>query len=298
MYIQGALNIVFNAFASCKKLRNNPEFFQKVCQVACAALELKNPETKSLSKFAFALYTINAHDCLEFIQKPARWVLINADAIDAGLLLERLIEITGLNADDLEGCLEAQLKSMYDNNDYFSEEEFKTCLRNWIENNAEHILPDGVFNNLEIPYRSVSHLKKFIEAMWVIVNIECLALCLDGWNLVSLAKHANTIGQYRVFQWVANQQLLTWGAGFTALIFALQVGEAFQRLRNDPLNKKQAFGDMVTSLVESIYYGALCINRINKSLIGDKTILWLAIIAKSSGLIWIVIKPNHEYFQQ
>jgi hypothetical protein len=138
------------------ELRNNPEFFQKVCQVAFNAIQLviiHCPTAASLSRFSFALTTANMHDFYCFLKQPRQWFFpITAEGIDENETLESLTNELYLqfhngnflcfnpmffdNAKYQElktiaaNCLKAQLGQMREKDDaYRNIDEFKGVLQ-------------------------------------------------------------------------------------------------------------------------------------------------------------------------
>lgn len=301
----------------CKTLRNDPDFFQKVCQVFYAVVQLimeRNPEAKSLSQFAFVLHTANMHDFWLFLKQPRKWFFpISADVIDENALLPNLVNAlkkntlgSGLDDDALQqvarSSLEEQLKSMGENNDSYRDAgEFKECLRRRINHKHQLDLTEGCFDALDITLRHVSPLKKVINGMWGIVDIGCIVLCFQGWKLVDTAKQAERIGQYPGFQWVKSGSLDTRAVGFVSLAFALQVVEAVRKLQFEALSEQdrnQAYRDIVTSFFESVFYGSIYLRNLGyQSTISFATVQCLAILAKTLGLIAIVTRPTHKYFE-
>lgn len=133
-----------------KELRNDPEFFQKVCQIAYASLQL----IASLDAVSSIFFTTAAmHDFYRVIRYPRHWFFpVDSKAIDEFAALKDLThylaqEIVGkaesvfdeeeeeielrdevldtLLCDIVKECLKDQLKLMEDNNDaYRSLDEF------------------------------------------------------------------------------------------------------------------------------------------------------------------------------
>lgn len=78
-------------------LRNDPDFFQKVCQVAFASLQLimlNYPGTGYLNRVATAFYfTAGMHDFYRFIQQPRQWFFpVDASSINEFALLDDMTQ--------------------------------------------------------------------------------------------------------------------------------------------------------------------------------------------------------------
>ncbi len=80
-----------------KVFRNDPELFQKTCQIANYCLQLAilhNPALNSLSRFSFALQTANMHDFYSFLKQPRQWFCpVSARAIDEHAVLESMTDV-------------------------------------------------------------------------------------------------------------------------------------------------------------------------------------------------------------
>src|SRR4029078_10837745 len=72
-------------------LRNDPDFFQKICQVVCAALLIKmthDPQPSPLSSFAHVFSTVNMQDIYRLFKLPQTFLFpISINRIDAKALL-------------------------------------------------------------------------------------------------------------------------------------------------------------------------------------------------------------------
>ncbi len=360
-----------------KDLRNNPEFFQKVCQVAFAILQLiiiNNPGAAVLSRFSFALATAGMHDFYRFLQQPRQWFFpVNAQVIDENLVLEDMarfiyrklvflsdveiepiIDIDGIeNGRDeididherekineqfdgaydvdflslrqlLRDCLKAQLKKMDENNDaYRSLDEFKDVVyRRLIEMKkadfneydfdriTHHDLKMVDLSDLNKKnqdyhvaqwIRHVPLAERILSLNWMIVDVGCVGLYLQGWKLIDTAKWAEQIGQYPAFQWVKNHHLEKWVVGLVCTAFSWKLFEAARKLYDENLTvqqKRNARWDVVTSTAELTLFTAIFLNQIGKTHFNHAYLQWLAIGAKSLGLLNIITRPEPEFFQK
>lgn len=315
-----------------KELRNDPDFSQKVCQVAFASLQLimmQNSSTASLTRLSQAFFnTAGMHDFYRVIQYPRRWFFpVNADVIDEFAALEDLtdylaqeFDAEGLDNEAIEElraiaqkCLEDQLILMKANNDaYRSLDELigqlqKRLLKvesddfdfsgidlsNLNEENPDYYVSQWI--------RSVPILEKITNLNWAIVDVMTIAWWAKEWKLLDTAKLATTMGQHRAFQWVQNHNLENWLIGLVCSAFAWKLLEAVRKLRDEALTteeKRQARWDVITSLAEITFFSAIFTNLIGKTQINNAYVQMLAIGAKSLGLLSIATRPRHKFFQQ
>lgn len=358
-------------FSRLSTLRNDPDFFQKTCQVAFAALQLvimKYPGAANLSKFSFVLQTANMHDFYRFLKMPRDWFYpVTADAINENAVLESMVGLLNLEVNaqedveeedsdveesessdesekssgvaleemedlfDLESiakaCLQEQLEEMRKhgyNVAYQSVEEFKSDLQYRLKSasfqqkirdkllanpnvdkgevdNLTRIIANTSLKDLSVPICHLPFLERLNNMTWTVVDLGCILLYARGWGFIDTAKWAEGIGQTQGFQWVKNQNLDSWVVGFVSVGFLLKLLEAIRKLEDEamtPQSKRQARWDRVTSFAELIYYGSIFTNLIGKTSFNEVKLQWLAIFAKSLGLLSIAVKPDHQYFQR
>jgi hypothetical protein len=367
-YCDASLNTAKSVVLKLRDFRNNPEFFQKVCQVAFASLQLiimRYPGAASLSRFSFALATANMHDFYNFLKFPRQWFYpITAESIDENAVLDSLVEtlyreynisdesddeddlvanereiddvdkrddddmlidckiVRNVESEDIEsssdddddkydplrnivrGCLQAQLEKMAANNDaYRNVEEFKQVLQKRLQkvNSEDFNFSNVRLDDVKIFLRHTPLIEKLTNFVWTLVDIGCVGLYSQGWNLIDTAKWAERMGQYPGFQWVKNQTLDTWVVGLVCAGFALKLLEASRKLQDEALTEEErdrARWNIRTSKAELIYFGIIYLNAIGQTDIANKNVQWLAIFAKSLGLLSIALRPKHRYFQQ
>ena len=331
---QAALSIVLKL----KDFRNNPEFFQKVCQVAFASLQLiitRYPEAANLSRFSFVLMTANMHDFYKFLKQPRQlFYPVNAESIDENALLDSLTAVLfnqlykkdgDSSSDDevlkvdspvdssdirsglrgvLRDCLKAQLEQMADNNDsYRNIEQFKQVFQKRLQKleNDGFNFPNIELDDVEVLLRPTPLAETLTNLIWTLLDIVCVGLYSRGWKLLDTAKWAEQMGQHKGFQWIKNQHLDTWVVGLVCAGFTLKFLEAIRKLRVEALTEEgrnQARWNAITSLVELIFYGAIYLNQIGQTKIDHSYVHCLGILAKSLGLLSIAMRPKHQFFQQ
>lgn len=318
-----------------KELRNNPDFLQKVCQVAFASLQLLfvcyPASVGSLSRFSFALTTANMTDFYRLIQYPRHWFSpITVEGIDEHKALEDITnflyeELKCSTEDERENlrkavqkCLTEQLMQMTKYNDaYRNIEEFVSIIEKRLreENGENYAFAKDYFANVDLSnlnkanpnyqvanwVRKTSLIQRIMDINWTLVDIGCVGLYFQGWKLWDTAKWADRIGQYSAFQWVKNQRLDIWVVGLVFSGFAIKLFESVRKLRDETLTpqaKRQARWDVATSLAEAVFFGAIYTNLIGRTLFNNVYLQCLAIVAKSLGLLSIATKPKPKFFQQ
>ena len=309
-----------------KDFRNDPEFFQKVCQVAFASLQLiilRYPGAAPLTRFGIVLQTANMHDFYGFIKQPRHFFFpISADSIDENELLESLTDVLLFDPAELENfdeidenqreelrgviynCLKAQLEEMKANNDaYRSVDEFKSVLQKRLRaiQNNNYDFAGVDLSHVKVTLHHTPLLERIMNLNWAVVDMGCVCLYLKGWNLLDTAKWADRIGQYPGFQWVKNQHLDRWVVGLVFTAFAWKLLEATRKLQDEALTREErikARWNVVTSSAELILWGTTFLKLTEKIQINSSYLYCLAIFAKSLGLLSIALRPRHQFFQQ
>ena len=311
---QNAMSIALR----CKDLRNDPEFFEKVCQIGVASLQLimaRYPGAANLSRLSFALSTALMHDFYSFMKQPRQWLYpVSADLIDDNAVLASLIDILqdqldpdGDNVQKVEDlareCLGGLLKSMNDHNDAYRNadvfiDRLQVKLQGTSSDNFD--LSDVDLTDLDVTLRHIPLVERLTNFNWTVVDVGCVGLFMHEWKLLDTAKWAERVGQIPGLQWVKSNSFETWVIGLVCSAFGLKLLEAVRKLQDEALTaaeKRQARWNIVTSLAELTFYGAIFLNRIGQTTIENSKISWLAIFAKSLGLISIASRPAHKFFQ-
>lgn len=216
--------------------RNDPEFFQKMCQLVFAALLIRienGPKPSSLSRFANVFSTANLQDAYRLFKLPYELLFpVTLERIDQKALLNSLIKvlcdhfktgnveddnglITAIDDDNLiyfaKAGLETQFHAMDKMGDAFrSADKFNEVLEKRFKGlHTIHRDHEGVdtaydfedldLSGLEVPLLSPSLLEKLEDFNWIIVNCGCLFLYLREWELISTAQWAEQLGSTPVF---------------------------------------------------------------------------------------------------
>lgn len=321
-----------SAILKAKALRNNPDFFQKTCQIAFSSLQLLfnyHPERKnSLARLSIVLLTANMHDFFRFIQQPRQWFYpVNVEAINEDAVLEDLtlylyhhrfgsepihqhtqqyLELMEI----VKNCLSDQLNQMIANDDsYRNLNEFIQVLQKRLRT-KDYDFSGINLNDLQAPnsvydiskwVKHVPLLKRIENINWSIVDLGCAGLFLQEWHLLDTAKWANRIGQYSALQWVKEQRLDNWVTGLVCTGFFWKFLESVRKLNDEVLTmqeKREAHWSAVTSLADLIFFGAIYLNLSGKTRFNNVYMQCFAIVARSLGLLSIITRPKHQFFQQ
>lgn len=303
-----------------KSLRNDPEAFEKICQVAIACLQLlipHLPNSDTLKRFTFILTTAQLHDFYSFLKQPRQWFRpINVDLIDENSVRTSLIEVlqasldpNQLNVTAVEAlateCLEKRLTSMREHDDaYRTVDEFKDVLQIQIRKLGQTRTPFNCaavdLTSLDVKLRHVPFGEKLTNFNWSIVDVGCVGLYFSEWQLLDLSKWASAIGRIPVFQGIKGNSFEVLVLGLVCNGFALKLIEATRKLFDDALTEQeriQAKVNIATSATELALYGTMLLNRIGQLTIQNSTIQWLMIASKSFGILCIAARQPHVYFQ-
>lgn len=317
-----------------KNARNNTDVFQKTCQVAFAAIQFTNwyKDTNYLSKFTFVLSTVNMHDFYLIFKEPRQYFFpVTADSIDASAVLNDLVAkmTQQLPVGTPEAAirtfaqrqLRLQLEVMASNQDaYRSVDEFKEVLQSRIRTAVDfrETTEDGaveIYNvaaitlvDLTVPVVPTSLIERITNKNWLFVDIGCVALYFQGWNLLDTEKLANSVGkcqvlgwtlnQNRAYNWAVAQSLEAWVRGAVCTGYALKLYQASRHLLTEQLTedaKTRERWDVITSTFELIYNGAGYLNKIGALRVSPGFIFLAAIAAKGLGIMSIMSKPKVNY---
>lgn len=156
-------------------------------------------------------------------------------------------------------------------------------------------------NALEIHVRHTPLLERITNVLWNIVDVGCIGLYLQGWNLIDTAKWAERVGQYEAFTWVKKHELETYVRVFVCGAYLAKLVEAARKLRSDaltPQERNNARSDVIICIAELIFNGSGYLKHVGYMKISHTFIEVSAIVAKSLGVWFMATKPRHEFFQQ
>lgn len=323
--VQGTLSGIIKV----KKYSDNTDVLQKVCQVFFAVIQLAilfYPPAGYLSRFAICLAAANMHDFFAFLKLPRTFFLpVTARTINANALLKQIVNSIkmqdGLGAEwnsflekHVKDCLNKTLTEMDEKGIAFSnEKEFATVVRNRIVTipdkynkgaNANFKFSRYNLNDLKVQTRHVPLFEKITNLNFAVVDISCVGLYLQTWNLLNTAKWAAKLGQVSVLRWVTRITLETWVVGTVASAFAFKLIESIRRLRDDHLTKQektQVSWAVVTSAAEEILHSSNFMNLMGYAKINKVYLYCFAIVAKSLGVAGIVHQVEaepYDFFQK
>jgi hypothetical protein len=260
-----------------KELRDNTNFFQKVCQVANAALQLiiiRSSQAASLASFSFVLATANMHDFYRFLNHLRDiFVPVNANNLNENIILDDLVEYFNAQIgvlpnekaqlrEFLKAKLNAQLNQMLKYGDaYYNLEDFKKVLKTRLEKETAAEFNQYGFLQItldQIKGVELTDLKKenedyhvaywmrkaplterIMNLNWMVVDWGTVAVCFQEWKILDTAKWAARIGQYPGLQWVNNFRLSSWVIGLVCSAFGLKFYEAVRKLADEALTPQE-----------------------------------------------------------
>lgn len=312
-----------------KEMRNHPDIYQKIGQLAHSSLQFMMmmniaPGAK-LAELSVAIAgAVGMHDFYRVVQYPRHWFFpVNAESIDEDVVLKDLVSYLiasvpvgkpvpheGELRAVVQQCLKAQLELMADKDDaYRNLGEFIGQLEKRLRKEDQDWFVESGFSGLKQSeeydltkwFRHVPTLEKITNISWVVADVLANAWWLGvAWNIVNLDKCAETIGQYRAFAWVKNQNLETCLIGSVCVGFAWRLLESVRKLRDEKLSdieKRQMEWNTVTDATNLVFFGAIFTNMISQTKINNTWILALSVGARSLGLLSLLIKPKREFFE-
>jgi|GEM_PF-3602806 len=358
-YCESTQKVAKSIVVSFCAFRNDPDFFQKVFQVAFAVLQLiiiRSPGVRDLSRLSFVLKTANMHDFYRFIQQPRQWFFpVKAETIKENRVLEDLIKyiqnrdnevevkIPELNPFDTreEGAAiqlseldqleikergEPEVQDKLNENDhsdvrklvkkvlgqllstmasedhaYRNFDEFKNALQVRLNKNLSEDLD---LTDLQVTpqwIRRTPFIERIINLSWFIVDIGCIGLYFQEWRLLDTAKWAAHMGQYSAFRGVKDHHLAHWVVGLVSSTFAIKLVEMTRRLQDDALTveeRRHTRWNWVTALGELVFFGTTYMDMMGQIKVNHAYLHCFAIVAKSLGLLSIVTRPKHQFFQK
>lgn len=323
-----------SAILKLKEMRSNPDIYQKIAQLASASLQLMTMVSHAPSiKLAELSLLISAaagmHDFYRVVQYPRHWFFpVNVEKIKENAVLDDLVKCLISRFSDEENplskekiadlrttaqkCLKAQLELMAAKKDaYRSLDEFVGQLQKRLRKVESE---DFDFSGIDLSHlttandydvkkwiRHVPTLQKIMDINWTVADVLTDVFWLGvAWNVVNLAKSAETIGQFRAFAWVKNQHLETCLIGSVCTGYAWQILESVRKLHDDkltPIEESQAKWDAVTAVANLAFFGSIFTNMTGKTQINNMNVQMLAIGARVLGLLSLFMKPKREFFE-
>lgn len=320
-YCEAIKQGVSTTIIELNEVRQDPEGLQRICLVALSILEGVNYYTGRtyLPKLVAALDVANSLDFYGFLKIPYHFFhVIDPDKIDEFHTLSCLENVLcvnwGLGIRNENGLLQdpavhlfakhclADLLAQMSVNDLASvdNEKFKATLQEWVVDeltaHPQHGWDAALIDlsQLEVAQKRDSWLETLANLTFMGVDVGCVPLFLDEWNLLDLGGYATSLGKFRALSWVPNQSLDTWVRIGLCAGFLLRFLEASRVLREEEVGEttiKHAQWERVLSAAEFLFnFSILC--RASQPIV-----IFLTFVAKSIGIATIVYRPNVCYFE-
>lgn len=340
--IQNTLHEIYHPYAcvakKLKALRDDPEFFQRICQVVSSALLIKSiqgTQPSPLSELSHVFSAVNLQDVYRLFEIPFRYYFpINIQTLDDKATLTSLIKVLCIHFDVIfeesdaghiveiedenikffaETFLEKQLKSMEESGDaYRTADEFKAVLQKYFQQlkvvNRDLSGVDTPYDfgsldldELQVALTPPSRIAQLENFNWNVVNCSCLFLYLQEWNLMQTARWAENMGNYPDFRWFNVQSLEIWTRGMVCSAFSLKLCEAVRLLWKEPLTSqmhRKACWDVAISIVELISNGAFILQLKGYWRANLVHLHLFTITAKGIGMMEILTRPSHKFFEE
>jgi len=313
-----------NACVKLTEFRNNPEIFQKICQIACAIflVQIERNPSSSFSQLASAFSTAGMQDFYRLFKLPKHLLFpIDVSRIDEHALLQSLQvilcdhfqvgyqvdsdgSISKIQDDNMEPFAKAgmnkQLQVMAKTGDsYKSTDEFKAVLqkrfaalktirrdRNGVD--VSYNFESLDLGQLHVPIIPLSFTEKLESTIWHVANSGCLLLYLREWGIAPIAEWSEKLGAYPGLSLMKRGDLESTLRLFICTAYLLKLFEAVKKLRSNslPLEERRNARWMGTaSFAEIIFNGSAFLHR-QKILSADLIVIQsMAIIAKGIGII-------------
>ncbi|CAF23132.1 hypothetical protein [Candidatus Protochlamydia amoebophila] len=315
---QAAFQSIGKGVIKLKKYRNNPEIFQKTAQIAISIIQYYNWHHGIVvyPKLERTLSTANMHDFYQILKEPRGFLCpIKAESINAPQALENIVNKLcvifpnfdrGALRQTVQKHLQAQLDSMVANDDaYTSTEDFALALQNRLQEPIADLTSSSILNvvdlnDVKIPVIHRTLVDKIVDVTGLFINMGCVGLYTNAWNLVDTGAWAMRIGQNSGFGWVKYQSLETWVRGGVTFAFGAKLFEATRKLLDEkltPTARRNAKIDAISSLFEFVYQGVGYLNHRNILKVSPGLFYAGAIITKGVGIACVLARPKPNYFE-
>lgn len=299
-------------FRDLNRNLGNPDFFQKVCQVAFSAIQAYSLYVGRavLGKLDMALVNVSSmHNFLGFFKLPYNWVYpISTKVVDEYQVLNSLRPILqqqlNLNENEATEKATAVIKKQLE---YMVEGDVAYRNIGEMKKDLGKLLPNVNLNKLEIKLQSPTLLARISKISFNFVDIGCFPLYLDIWNIsvmngvrkladvAGLGAQAQALGQTKAFQWLGKQDLGDWLWSLCCVGYAADLITALQKLigkkaLTDADQRERAFETAVTTFAELVWCSA------NLARLNETILVFLTIVTKSIGIVSIIYKKEDEFF--
>lgn len=291
-YLQSGLAIL-------NQLCKDPEFFQRIYQVAFAIFQGMSWYRDKIyfPKLTILLDVVNVNDFYDIFEVP--YTILHSyspNRIDVNSLLNKLESVVsqqnlGQNQNAIREGLQLSIqsfhKNMEDNDIAFSTaKDYKKALQKWLKRdqsvstcltNADSI----DLSNVEITLISPPILKVIALFNDVICNTGCILYFLQEWKVVDLASKAASLGKFPLLSWVPQislEQVIYGSLSVSYMCYFLESCRILHESSLTPEAARVARWDRTTSAAEFVFNFAALQNA------DPKIVLSLMFVAKMLGL--------------
>lgn len=312
----------FHSIEICKKkaevfytqiefLRLNMEAYQRIGQVTIAILEAFGLyyQTTVFPKLIKVLKVVNSHDFYDFFQIPHKLLYpLDANSIDEWAFLEKFhrllaskIDLNESKKEPLKDILESFISYIAQRNyGYKNQTEFQEGLKKWLLKHPRfqtdfkiQNLSEIDFTHLEISVKKISIIERISRAFFYLSFMVCVPCYLIEWKLLNLSYIINKIGLKKLtfLTEAFFNQVLT---GSLVLAFLTQSTNEIMKLRYKKLTaheRKRTLWTTTVSTAESLFNLSVFIQC------SQATIIFTTFVAKSLGLLSIILKQDPNFFE-
>ncbi len=310
--------VVVSTIETAKRLRNHGDILQKICQVAFPAIQLLmlyNPGLAPLSRFAFVLAkTASMHDFYRLFVRPrSSFLPLTADTLDATAIYKALTDDCRNRYGEIDQDKLGHVEVVHKKVDAFFQEmrklddayhnmqEVAIAFLSYVDRNGgglEHGVRQSIIDILTDNPKQFEVQPTLIASIanknWMVVDMGCVALCFQEWNLLDTAKWAARVGQYSAFRWVSHLHLEKCVVALVATGFAWSALEAFRRQRDDSLTHEQFVVErwnVIANGLETVAWGTTFAALCGVVAIAPAYLYGMALFVKSVGLMSLLAKP-------
>lgn len=155
--------------------------------------------------------------------------------------------------------------------------------------------------DVDVPLRHVPLAEMLNNFIWSTVDVVGVIFYGQIWDLVDTAAWAERIGtKYPALQWVKSHPLGLWMRGLFCCAYGAKLFEACRKLRDDQLTaeeRRHAQWHRVTACADLLSNIAGFANATGFQPINPTYLRWMAIVAKTLGLLEIATRPKHKFFE-
>jgi len=293
---------VRSGLEALNQLYKDPEFFQRICQVAIVIFQGISwyRDKVHFPKWCILLDAANFNDFYDVIELP--YTLLHTygpDRIDTNALLDNLEKIVirqclyGITQEQkaairerLRSAIQSFHEDLEENDVAFSTpKEYKNSLQEWLKQDPSICHLHSIdLTHLEVALTPTPLVKKLSTLNNAIANIGCVLYFLQEWQVVDLASKAASLGQFPLLSWLQRVSLEKVIYGSLSLYYLCEFLDAWRILRMttpSPEAARNAKWDRVTAAAEFVFNFAAFRGA------DPRIVLSFMFIAKMLGLVSI-----------